>query len=445
MRVVLIPPTLRLPSWARLPLWPRRAAPPAAGAARPALPPSVLSTGLRASRAVRSTGQRLALIWEAGQESKIPRLLLILLLSVVLLGVVVYYIERAASEETEAIITSLEKGLWWAIVTMTTTGYGDFYPKTTFGRIAGSLTMLAGIVVMAFLTASFAAASVARSLREARGLQVLNVSGHTIICGWSDRAEEVLTGLLTQATGGRPTVVLVNQLPEETLAALRTKYRRANLYVVRGDHTLEEVLDRAGVARAAAVVILADSVGAPAREDDRTLRAMLTIEHLNPEAKTTVEVRQPANEAGVRSAGADDVVVAQQDVGFFLAGGAVAPGIGLAAREMLRAGGRAEILRAEFPHHLRGRTYGEAFGYYHQQGILLLGIISERPSVTLDDVLGAGTSWLDEFIRRMLAETSEDILGGTQEKTQVLFSPDDGYQLSVSDAALIIGGRATVS
>lgn len=46
--------------------------------------------------------------------------------------------------------------LWWGIVTMTTTGYGDIIPDTTAGRLAGSVLMLSGLALLGALAASVA-------------------------------------------------------------------------------------------------------------------------------------------------------------------------------------------------------------------------------------------------------------------------------------------------
>lgn len=47
-------------------------------------------------------------------------------------------------------------GLWWAMTTVTTVGYGDFYPVTTAGRVIAIGVMLAGIGFVAILTAAAA-------------------------------------------------------------------------------------------------------------------------------------------------------------------------------------------------------------------------------------------------------------------------------------------------
>lgn len=47
--------------------------------------------------------------------------------------------------------------LWWSAATITTVGYGDFYPITTAGRIAGIVAMVVGISAFGILTARFAA------------------------------------------------------------------------------------------------------------------------------------------------------------------------------------------------------------------------------------------------------------------------------------------------
>jgi voltage-gated potassium channel len=45
-------------------------------------------------------------------------------------------------------------GVWWAIVTLATVGYGDVVPTTTWGKVVGSATIIVGVTFLSFLTAT---------------------------------------------------------------------------------------------------------------------------------------------------------------------------------------------------------------------------------------------------------------------------------------------------
>lgn len=75
----------------------------------------------------------------------------ILLLS----STLVYFFEAAAQPQH---FGSIPRSLWWAIVTLTTVGYGDVYPITVGGRILAGLTAIAGVALIAIPTGILAAA-----------------------------------------------------------------------------------------------------------------------------------------------------------------------------------------------------------------------------------------------------------------------------------------------
>lgn len=65
----------------------------------------------------------------------------------------VYSVERGASGST---ITDFGTALWWAFVTVTTVGYGDFSPVTFQGKIIAVVLMFTGIALIGIVTATLA-------------------------------------------------------------------------------------------------------------------------------------------------------------------------------------------------------------------------------------------------------------------------------------------------
>ena len=57
-------------------------------------------------------------------------------------------------------------GMWWAIQTVTTVGYGDVTPKAIAGRIVAAVVMLEGIAFVAIVTAAVTSTFVARATKQ---------------------------------------------------------------------------------------------------------------------------------------------------------------------------------------------------------------------------------------------------------------------------------------
>jgi voltage-gated potassium channel len=63
-------------------------------------------------------------------------------------------------------------GLWWALQTVTTVGYGDVAPKNFSGRLVGAAVMLEGVAFVAIITAVITSTFVARATREHEAARV---------------------------------------------------------------------------------------------------------------------------------------------------------------------------------------------------------------------------------------------------------------------------------
>jgi voltage-gated potassium channel len=61
---------------------------------------------------------------------------------------------------------SIGEGIWWAIVTLATVGYGDVVPTTPWGRVIGSIVIVCGVTFLAFLTATVTSMFVSNEQRR---------------------------------------------------------------------------------------------------------------------------------------------------------------------------------------------------------------------------------------------------------------------------------------
>lgn len=246
---------------------------------------------------------------------------------------------------------SFADGLWWSIVTMTTVGYGDIAPHSQPGRIVAAVIMFCGIGLLGTLSASFAAMLISRKIKENKGMLPSSATGHVIICSWNERAKAILKELRADAQTADRAVVLVAEIEEKPVDD-------PNLFFIRGAAD-EEALRKANLPHAKTVIVLGDDHADAAVRDAKTVLTVLTIESINRDVYTVVELMSKANEQHCRWANANEIIVSSELSSHLLASAALNHGISGIVADLLSRQRGHELYTVPTPAELTGKTYLE--------------------------------------------------------------------------------------
>jgi len=363
--------------------------------------------------------------------------ILVIIFSTILFGALAVFLADKYYGEKE--MGGFFNAVWWAVVTITTVGYGDIVPTSTLGKVAGLVIILSGPALLSLITASVASIFVEKKIKEGKGLEAIKDKDHIIVCGWNRTAENLIDGILTHEKKGKA-IVLVNELDRDDVQSIQYKYKDHNLYFVRGNFVKEDILARANLVRAKVAIVLADTSGGHSIEmaDQRTIFGTMAIKSMAPKVRTCAELINPDNRKHLVRANVDEVIVRGQSIGSLLAEAAISPGVSDAIMLLISDEDESKLWRIRVPARFVGGTFGELASYLREkEGALVLAILKEKQRMKLEDILSDDSSSIDEFIKRKFLESGKDLFGSKRD-ISVLINPPDDHELSQNDWILVI-------
>jgi voltage-gated potassium channel len=211
------------------------------------------------------------------------------------------YFERPGKPEL-----GWDDAFWWAVVTMTTVGYGDFFPVSAAGRfLIAYPTQIVGVGYMGFGLGQLARFLFHAEELNRKGHMVTDLQNHILVCnyGTHDRFARMLHEIRNQSQYGGRAILLV----DAHLEALDTEFSSHNVGYIRGNPALAATLHRAGVTRADQAVVLAENPN-DSDSDNATVATCLTLRALAPKLHVVAECVEFQNREVVMRAGCDSVV-----------------------------------------------------------------------------------------------------------------------------------------
>ena len=328
---------------------------------------------------------------------------------------------------------------WWAIVTMPTVGYGDFSPETPEGRMFAVFIMFAGITLVSLLTASISSIFVAQKIREGKGLEKLNLSDHFILCGWNSNANKIINSIqLLNHNQRKIDLVLINDLSEEEITQLKTRFSKIKIHFVSGDFAQEETLHRASIATSDTVIIIPNNLNNDQNtHDEKTIFATLTIKSIDASIRVVAYLLDRENLTHIKRAEADEVVVSDDLSLNILASHVIDPGVPQLSNQLINTSSDSRFIRKLIPQNFVGKKYGELFNHYRDKnGALLVGLYYEDENLGIGSILSSDTSSLDNFIEQKLKEGGISLQ--EQSKVHVNVNPSADHIIKEGEKALLI-------
>ncbi len=222
-------------------------------------------------------------------------------------AVMIVYLDRDGYRDNNGDGLSFLDCVYYATVSLSTTGYGDITPVSGSARLVNVLVITPLRVLFLIVLVGTTLAVLTERSRQAYKLRRWRskVRDHVVVVGFGTKGRSAVRSVLSD--GVQPEQIVVVDTDQAMLEAASA----LGLVIVHGSGTRSDVLRIAGVPRARAIVVAAN-------RDDSAVLVTLTARELAPKAQIVAAVREAENVHLLRQSGANQVVVSSETAGRLL-------------------------------------------------------------------------------------------------------------------------------
>ena len=262
--------------------------------------------------------------------------------------ILVHWLERENLRDHHDGHVSFWDVIYFTMISITTTGYGDIVPVSQGTRLFDALVVTPIRIFFVLIFIGTAYTFVIRRTWDKWLMARLqrNLGDHIVVAGYGTSGSEAVDELIARGTDPGKIVVM------DCDAAALQRAESLGCAVLQADATRDQVLKAVRIDQARVMIISAG-------RDDTSILICLTARHLAPDLRITIAVRAEDNELPARAAGATTVINPVSFAGLLLAGSAHGPNISDYLADLASAHGRVALRERDVRQEECGRSLGE--------------------------------------------------------------------------------------
>ncbi|MBN1538813.1 MAG: potassium channel family protein [Candidatus Thermoplasmatota archaeon] len=239
----------------------------------------------------------------------------------------IVYLDRTGYRDSKDGNVSLFDAVYFTVVSITTTGYGDITPVSTVARLIDTVFITFGRAAMWFVIVGTAYQFIFDRYREAYLMKAIQkgLSGHVIIAGYSSTGRSAATELIAQGRKKKHIVVITTEQDHAQEAA------EAGHVSMIGDASKEINLKKAAIDKASAIIITTS-------KDDTNVLIALTAKYLNPDIRVISKVADLENVKLLEKSGVDVMIAPAVTSGNLMATATTQPNVVHLLEDLMTAG-----------------------------------------------------------------------------------------------------------